>query len=335
MSTRRAQSGAPTRQERYCSSREYATGLKALPVARRAELVQERELREAIWFLQFRSLPPREEGIGRIGGIEKIAGELVSAVHARFAERNGIPSCSPEVWRQALHAALAGALMELCINPEAPAMFPVIAAFRRRKCWRDCPASIYSSTCASIGAAPIAEAARSAVAETEVADELGRDAGLHFRDRASGVGRRRSAHGQELGRKSVLRGSSWRSALHPYSAGNGRARAVSRGGPPHRRGRRRSDNAGQIRERVEEVLRPSRLMLVFDEAQRWPATQAAAEHPAENHLGTAVDRLVRAGRIRWAAELHEPAAQRRREDGLADLTDQRARLISAIALQTF
>lgn len=78
-STRHAKAGSPLRQERYLSSPEFERGLKALPVARRCELISNRLERELIWWLQFKS---QQEG-----GLAAVVSELV--------RRNPEATCTP------------------------------------------------------------------------------------------------------------------------------------------------------------------------------------------------------------------------------------------------
>jgi len=72
--TRKAQTDAPFRQERYCSSAQIERGLMANLVALRCDALERPEDRELIYFLQLLS--------HREGGIKKVAADLI----ARFPE---------------------------------------------------------------------------------------------------------------------------------------------------------------------------------------------------------------------------------------------------------
>jgi len=63
-STRRAKEGSPLRQERYMSSPEFERGLKALPVAKRCEVLRDPRDRELIWWLQSKS--QQEDGLADV-----------------------------------------------------------------------------------------------------------------------------------------------------------------------------------------------------------------------------------------------------------------------------
>ena len=78
--TRKAQPGAPFRQERFASSPEFERGLMANLVARRCELLESPADRALIWSLQL--LSHREGGLGRV------AQDLIAA----FPERNATAS---------------------------------------------------------------------------------------------------------------------------------------------------------------------------------------------------------------------------------------------------
>lgn len=70
MSTRKAETGSPFRQERYCSSAQLDRGLMANLVAARCDALDRAEDRELIHFLQLLS--------HREGGLKKVAAELVA-----------------------------------------------------------------------------------------------------------------------------------------------------------------------------------------------------------------------------------------------------------------
>jgi hypothetical protein len=88
-STRYAKAGDELNQERWCSSPEFNQALNAIAVAKRAQLVSEPELRDLLWFLQWRSLEPN--------GLRRVADDLL----AFYPERIGTPTmrrigCEPE-----------------------------------------------------------------------------------------------------------------------------------------------------------------------------------------------------------------------------------------------
>ncbi len=67
--TRHAKPGSPIQQKSYASSGEFHQVLRANMVAKRAELVEDRELRELLWFIQYRSVVDL--------GLAKLVRELV------------------------------------------------------------------------------------------------------------------------------------------------------------------------------------------------------------------------------------------------------------------
>lgn len=74
-STRYAEEGSELRPDRYSSSVEYGGAINAHLAAKRIELVDDRSIRELLWFLQSQSLQPR--------GLRNLANELIT----RFPER--------------------------------------------------------------------------------------------------------------------------------------------------------------------------------------------------------------------------------------------------------
>ena len=76
-STRRANTGATFRQERFASSQGYERGLMANLVAKRCTVLEHAEDRELIWFLQLLSHQP--------GGIKKLAADLTAQFPNRLA----------------------------------------------------------------------------------------------------------------------------------------------------------------------------------------------------------------------------------------------------------
>ena len=80
MTTRRAEPGGELREERFASSPEYSGSINALVAAKRIELIENRELRELLWFIQYLSLSAR--------GLKKLAADLLSL----FPDRIGTPT---------------------------------------------------------------------------------------------------------------------------------------------------------------------------------------------------------------------------------------------------
>jgi hypothetical protein len=87
-STRYAADGEELQQQRWASSPDFSTSINALIAAKRIALIENHELRELLWFIQWRSL--------ETGGLRRLANEL----SARFPERVGTPrmrsaNCQP------------------------------------------------------------------------------------------------------------------------------------------------------------------------------------------------------------------------------------------------
>jgi hypothetical protein len=79
-STRRSTTGE-FHQERYCSSPEFeGDAISGLPAAKRIALIEDKTVREILWFIQWRSLTP--------GGLKKLCDELLAA----FPDRIGTPT---------------------------------------------------------------------------------------------------------------------------------------------------------------------------------------------------------------------------------------------------
>lgn len=78
-STRYAAEGDELQQQRWASSPEFSTSINALLAAKRIALIENRDLRELLWFIQWRSL--------EVGGLRRLAKELIT----RFPERFGTP----------------------------------------------------------------------------------------------------------------------------------------------------------------------------------------------------------------------------------------------------
>jgi len=78
--TRHAGEGEELHQERWTSSPEFNEAINALVAAKRIALVQDANVREALWYIQWRSLRPL--------GLKTLADEML----ARFPERVGTPS---------------------------------------------------------------------------------------------------------------------------------------------------------------------------------------------------------------------------------------------------
>jgi len=79
-STRYAADESELQQQRWASDPEFSTSVSALLAAKRIDLVSDRQMRELLWFIQWRSLEPR--------GLRRLAEEIV----AKFPERLGTPS---------------------------------------------------------------------------------------------------------------------------------------------------------------------------------------------------------------------------------------------------
>jgi hypothetical protein len=78
--TRRAESGKPLRQERWCSSDEFGRGLMANIVARRCSVLDSPEDRELLYHIQYRS--------HQKGGVSSLAKELIEKFPARLGTRS-------------------------------------------------------------------------------------------------------------------------------------------------------------------------------------------------------------------------------------------------------
>jgi hypothetical protein len=79
-STRYAADGSETQQHRWASDPEFSTSVSALLTAKRINLIADRQLRDLLWFIQWRSLGPR--------GLRCLAEEII----AKFPERHGTPT---------------------------------------------------------------------------------------------------------------------------------------------------------------------------------------------------------------------------------------------------
>jgi len=120
--TRRASPDSPLRQERYCSSPEFERGLLANLVARRCEVLADREDRELIWFLQYLSHGN--------GGLKKVANDLLK-MRPNHGQNHGAGA-----------GDLDKLLAELCLNPEIkieavarpyfPNLFEMLWEYRQR-----------------------------------------------------------------------------------------------------------------------------------------------------------------------------------------------------------
>ncbi len=78
--TRYAADDAPPQQQRWASSPDLSTSVSALIAAKRIALLDDAEMRDLVWFIQWRSLQPR--------GLRRLAEELI----ATFPERLGTPA---------------------------------------------------------------------------------------------------------------------------------------------------------------------------------------------------------------------------------------------------
>src|ERR1700726_4810539 len=80
MSSTRTSATGEFHQERFCSSPEFeGDAINGLAAAKRISIVKDRATREALWFVQWRSLSP--------GGLQQLCDELVST----FPDRIGTP----------------------------------------------------------------------------------------------------------------------------------------------------------------------------------------------------------------------------------------------------
>jgi hypothetical protein len=79
-STRHAATDSELHQQRFASDPEFSTSISALLAAKRIALIADRELRELLWFIQWRSLQPR--------GLRRLAEELTT----KFSKRLGTPA---------------------------------------------------------------------------------------------------------------------------------------------------------------------------------------------------------------------------------------------------
>jgi hypothetical protein len=79
-STRYAADGSELQQHRWASAPEFSTSVSALLAAKRINLIADRQLRDLLWFIQWRSLKPR--------GLRGLAEEIV----AKFPERLSTPA---------------------------------------------------------------------------------------------------------------------------------------------------------------------------------------------------------------------------------------------------
>lgn len=104
MSTRRQTTDGPLRQERFASSQEFSTGLKANLVAKRCALLESEEERELIWFIQLRS---HQEG-----GLKALAAEITDRYakqfHREFRNEDG----------SIVYGDLEDYLARVCLDPE-------------------------------------------------------------------------------------------------------------------------------------------------------------------------------------------------------------------------
>ncbi|MGB9473805.1 MAG: ATP-binding protein, partial [Candidatus Udaeobacter sp.] len=78
-STRYAADQSELLQQRWASDPEFSTSVSALQVAKRTSLIADRQMRDLLWFIQWRSLHPR--------GLRRLAEEII----AKFPERVGTP----------------------------------------------------------------------------------------------------------------------------------------------------------------------------------------------------------------------------------------------------
>lgn len=280
-STRHAAHGQSLSQERYCSAPEFDQSLNAMPVAKRCEILADRELAQLIWFLQFRSQPARDGAGGRIGSVSRIAGELL-AYAPRGPEEIWIEDYSTggqaggRLERQTpteqdivarWHSKLTAELFALTLDPGwAKRCLPGLPQ------WREALIAYRQKS---------TKAAQARLAQTSVAGlvwdclsftrETGKAVLLEGPPR---TGKSETAktfcecHPGLVRYVEVPSSNDEKSLYKAVAEALGVADGVSYSGQ-------------QIRERVEEVLRRSKLMLVFDEAQNlWPRRMRPTSVPS-------------------------------------------------------
>lgn len=273
-STRHAAEGDTFRQERYASSEAYRSSLNGLQVAKRCALLNrtDPELGALVWFIQERSLSDPFCVGGRLGAVEAIATELLSAANWNPP---GAVQCHIEDWtiggdgpdpfelvtipasdaiaRSRATSDLATALRKLALDPSSvPTELPVLGSAWRSTLVR------YRDRCRS-------EISK-ALAPTSAADRVAK--GLRFarETRKLVLITGCSRIGKSATAKAACAASSGevRYVLTPENSDmESLYRAIAKAlGVADAR----SYTAAQVREHIERMLMSSRLMLVFDEA---------------------------------------------------------------------
>ncbi len=241
-----------------------------MPVAKRCEILADRDLVRLIWFLQFRSQPPRDGVGGRIGSVRRIADELLACVPREprevYVENWGGQRTEGvfESWQPTVEDTTSMWLSSLTDELCAMALNPAWAGKQLSGLpqWRD-TLRVYRDRCTE---APLGKLAKTSVTELTLdclnfVRETGKAVLLEGQPR---IGKSESARAFcecEAGMARYVEVPSTNDERSLYKA-VAEALGVADG---------TSYNGRQIRERVEEVLRRSKLMLVFDEAQNlWP-----------------------------------------------------------------
>lgn len=317
-STRRATSDGPMRQERFCSSQEFERGLMGNLVARRCTILDRADDRELVWFLQNVS--------HQDGGLKQFAAELCQRYAARvatpamqhFGSRPGqiYNAKQVEKVREEMDAAFDYPLRGECslnemVRYTAPFDYPA-AVFAERCCKEasDHLEKHLAELCLN-PALPIADGqpwyfptlistlreAQAAYAkenQPRAVTSIGK-AVCDALDYTLDTGRLALVDGETRMGKSFA-AKAW------YRSHAGRARYVELMSTNDDIGffRQIAKSIGvssslslkgvQVRERVEETLQSSRLMLVIDEAHYlWPQSRARQSTPGRiNWLMTAL-----------------------------------------------
>lgn len=251
--TRHAPEGAPFRPERFASSDAYNIGLGALLVAKRCELL-DCGTAELMWLLQYRSLPPRDGAAGRIGGVERIAAELLPLIPTkRVLEEDLDDGSISECETKPKAYDLAAELSKSALDPRtAPA----------RQDWIK-PLTLLRENLVTQARARLAATSISAIVWDALEFTRGTsEASLVIGDPRLGKSETAKVFCESqcgLARYVEVPSTNDERSLYKAVA---EALGVADG---------LAYKGSQIRERVEEVLSRSKLMLVLDEAQNlWP-----------------------------------------------------------------
>jgi hypothetical protein len=280
--TRRAEDNAPLRQERYCSAPEFSQSLAAIPVAKRCEILDDAELRELIWFLQVRSLPNRDGMGGRIGSVRAIARELllqfppepIETLCEDFDLRANGYSFRSVIVRDPAEIAecyigpLTDALFDIALNPTSRLeRVPGLGDDARGKLRQ------YRAACVARAELKLAPTTVSQMALDSLNFTLATGKASLMEGRAR-TGKSETAKAfcecqPGIARYVEVPSTNDEKSLYKAVA---EALGVADGA---------SYTGLQIRERVEDVLRRTKFMLVFDEAQNlWPRRMRPTSVPA-------------------------------------------------------